>query len=73
LLPPAMLATTMALWNLAVVGPQMLAPLVATTLLFRLHTLGNGAGPRDALVLAGAETLIGALWIWRLPPSRTGN
>jgi MFS family permease len=73
LLPPAMLATTMALWNLAVVGPQMLAPLVATTLLFRLHTLGNGAGPRDALVLAGAEMLIGALWIWRLPPSRTGN
>jgi MFS family permease len=73
LLPPAALATTMALWNLAVVGPQMLAPLVATTLLFRLHTLGNGAGPRDALVLAGAEMLIGILWIWRLPSSRTGN
>lgn len=73
LLPPAMLATTMALWNLAVVGPQMLAPLVATTLLFHLKTLGNAAGPRDALLLAGAEMLIGVLWIWRLPPSRKGN
>ncbi len=73
LLPPAALATTMALWNLAVLGPQMLAPLVATALLSRLGTLGNAAGPRDALLLAGAEMLIGALWIWRLPASRSGK
>lgn len=73
LLPPAALATTMALWNLAVVGPQMLAPLVAALLLSRLGTLGNASGPRDALLLAGAEMLIGALWIWRLPTSLKGD
>ena len=73
LLPPAALATTMAVWNLAVVGPQMLAPLVATALLFRLGALGNAAGARDALLLAGAEMLIGVLWIWRLPASRKGK
>ncbi|HTV92500.1 MAG TPA: MFS transporter [Verrucomicrobiae bacterium] len=73
LLPPGALATMMALWNLAVLGPQMLAPLVATALLSRLGTLGNAAGPRDALLLAGAEMLIGALWIWRLPASRSGK
>ena len=32
---PAALATTMAIWNLAVVGPQMLAPLVASRNYFR--------------------------------------
>jgi len=73
LLPPAALATTMAVWNLAVVGPQMLAPLVATALLFRLGALGNAAGARDALLLAGAEMLIGVLWIWRLPASHKGK
>jgi MFS family permease len=67
LLPPGALATTMAVWNLAVVGPQMLAPLVATLTLSRLGTLQSALGPRDALFLAGAEMLIGALWIWRLP------
>jgi hypothetical protein len=73
LLPPAALATTMALWNLAVVGPQMVAPLVATVLLTRLGTLHSSAGPRDALVLAGAEMLMGAFWIWRLPASLKGK
>ncbi|HEV7180779.1 MAG TPA: MFS transporter, partial [Candidatus Baltobacteraceae bacterium] len=33
LLPPHALATTMAIWNLAVVGPQMLAPLFTTIVL----------------------------------------
>jgi len=73
LLPPQALATTMAVWNLAVVGPQMLATLVATALLFRLGALGNAAGARDALLLAGAEMLIGVLWIWRLPASHNGK
>jgi MFS family permease len=73
LLPPAALATTMALWNLAVVGPQMLAPVVATVLLARLGALHSPAGPRDALLLAGAEMLMGAFWIWRLPASLKGK
>ena len=73
LLPPGALATTMAVWNLAVVGPQMLAPLVATLTLSRLGTLQSALGPRDALFLAGAEMLIGALWIWRLPRAPGGH
>jgi len=73
LLPPSALATVMAIWNLAVVGPQMLAPLVATLLLSRLGTLATAIGPREALLLAGAEILIGTLWIWRLPLGRGGK
>lgn len=73
LLPPAALATTMAVWNLAVVGPQMLAPAIATLLLSRLGTLRSAAGPREALLLAGAEVLIGTLWIWRLPVPSEGK
>ncbi|HTU71115.1 MAG TPA: MFS transporter [Candidatus Baltobacteraceae bacterium] len=73
LLPPNAMATTMAVWNLAVVGPQLLAPLVASLLLSRLGTLNSGAGPRDAMLLASAELLIGTGWIWRLPLTRTGK
>lgn len=73
LLPPAALATTMAIWNLAVVGPQMLAPLVATVTLSRLGTLRSVMGPRDALLLGGAEMLIGTMWIWRLPMAPRGH
>jgi hypothetical protein len=42
-------------------------------LLTRLGTLHSSAGPRDALVLAGAEMLMGAFWIWRLPASLKGK
>jgi MFS family permease len=73
LLPPGALATTMAIWNLAVVGPQMLAPLVATVTLSLLGVLRNPTGPRDALLLGGAEMLIGTLWIWRLPVAPRGH
>ena len=69
LLPPSAMATTMAIWNLAVVGPQMLAPLAASLLLSRLGT-ASANGPRYALLLAGAEMLIGASWIWRLPAAQ---
>jgi MFS family permease len=70
LLPPSAMATTMAIWNLAIVGPQMLAPLAASLLLTRIGALASAAGPRYALLLAGAEMLIGTLWIWRLPSAR---
>jgi len=73
LLPPAAMATTMAVWNLAVIGPQMLAPLAASALLSRLGTLASARGPRDALLLAGIEVLIGSAWIWRLPPGKLGD
>ncbi len=73
LLPPSAMATTMAVWNLAIVFPQMLAPLAASLLLARLGALATAAGPRDALLLAGAEMFIGTLWIWRLPATRGGE
>ncbi len=73
LLPPSAMATTMAVWNLAIVGPQMLAPVAASLLLGFLGTLHSTAGPRDALLLAGAEVLIGSLWVWRLPSAQRGE
>jgi MFS family permease len=73
LLPPSAMATTMAIWNLAIVIPQMIAPLAASLLLAHLGALATPAGPRDALLLAGAEMLIGTLWIWRLPSARKGE
>jgi MFS family permease len=73
LLPPSAMATTMAIWNLAIVIPQMIAPLAASLLLAHLGALATSAGPRDALLLAGAEMLIGTLWIWRLPSARKGE
>lgn len=72
-LPSGALATSMAIWNIAVVGPQMIAPLLATALLVRLDALNSINGPRDAFLLASAEILIGALWIWRLPRRLRGN
>ncbi len=72
-LPRGALATSMAIWNIAVVGPQTVAPLLATVLLTRLGTLHTAQGPRDAFTLASAEIFVGALWIWRLPRRLRGN
>ncbi|HEX8805893.1 MAG TPA: MFS transporter, partial [Candidatus Aquilonibacter sp.] len=55
LLPPAAMATTMAIWNLAIVAPQMLAPLAASLLLTHLGVLASTNGPHYAILLAGAE------------------
>lgn len=69
LLPPNALATTMGIWNLAVVGPQMLAPLIATAVIARSGALTSPAGPRIAFIVAAVEMLAGIAWIWRLPGS----
>ena len=73
LLPPGSLATTMAIWNIAVVGPQMLAPLIATIVITKFNALSTPDGPRIAFALAGLEILLGAAWIWRLQRTRTGK
>ena len=73
LLPPNALATTMGIWNIAVVGPQMLAPLIATAVIGRSGALATAAGPRIAFAMATVEILAGAAWIWRLPGRFTGK
>ncbi len=72
-LPPTAMAGSMALWNLAVLGPQILAPPIASAVLVLSGTLHTNAGPPAAIAVAGAEMLMGAAWIWRLPHSDVGN
>ncbi len=59
LLPPAALATTMAIWNVAVVGPQIVAPALTTFVLVRFGLLTTVNGPRAAFALACAEVFLG--------------
>jgi MFS family permease len=66
-LPPGSLASTMGIWNLAIVVPQIIAPLLTTAVLVHFGLAGASAGPRSAFVLAAGETLLGILWLWRLP------
>ncbi len=73
LLPPGALATTMAIWNVAVVGPQIVAPALTTFVLARAGILTSAVGPRGAFGLACAEILMGSVWIWRLPRQATGK
>lgn len=70
-LPPSVRATAMATWNLAVIGPQMLAPLVATLLLANMH-LTAGLLPRWAIACAAFEVLVGSLLLAGLS-SRTAG
>ncbi len=71
-LPPGALATTMGVWNLAVILPQIVAPALTTAVLSRL-ALGGAQGPRVAFVLAAGETLVGIAWLWRLSPMTIGE
>ena len=66
ILPPGLMATAMGIWNIAVAGPQILAPALATWLIFAAHSRGPDA-PVLAFVLAMVQALVGALWIWRIP------
>lgn len=66
-LPAGSLASTMGIWNLAIVVPQIVAPLLTTAVLVHFGLAGASAGPRSAFVLAAGETLLGILWLWRLP------
>lgn len=66
-LPRSALATAMGVWNLALLIPQVLAPLIATLVLAGLHALGSSSAPRIAFGLAAAEVLAGVLWLRRLP------
>jgi len=61
------LATSMAVWNLAIVVPQIVAPSLTTLAVARFGALGGLDASRLAFSLASIEILIGILWIWCLP------
>ncbi len=59
-------AGAMALWNLGVIVPQIIAPLLATMLLERLAAYSR-SGPAAAFALAALEMLAGIWLLRRLP------
>jgi len=69
-MPRHAIATAMGVWNLALLVPQMIAPLLATAVLTLLHALQSSSAPRIAFVLAACEVACGIAWIWRLPAFR---
>ncbi|MGA8533922.1 MAG: MFS transporter [Candidatus Tumulicola sp.] len=73
MLPPGSLATTMGIWNLAVILPQIVAPALTTAVLARLALTAGSQGPRAAFALAAGETFVGILWLWRLSPIAIGE
>ncbi len=66
IIPPAAAAGGFALWNLAVIAPQILAPL-ATTALLGLRTEVSGRSVTGAFILAGVEMAVGVWLLRRLP------
>lgn len=66
-LPRFALATAMGIWNLALLVPQILAPLIATAVLAQTHLLQSPQAARIAFVVAAVEVVCGIAWIWRLP------
>lgn len=72
-LPPGALATTMGIWNLAIIVPQIVAPAFTTAVLAHLAPAFAVHGPRIAFALAAGETLIGVAWLWRLPSAVLGE
>jgi MFS family permease len=76
ILPPGALASTMGIWNVAVAGPQIVAPLLTAAVLQRLGVVSASAGPlgpRVAFGLALGETLLGIAWLWRLSRCAVGE
>lgn len=73
IMPQTALATSMAIWNLAIVVPQIVAPSLTTIAVARFGALGGLDASRLAFSLACIEILIGILWIWCLPPGIARN
>jgi MFS family permease len=72
-LPAGALATTMGIWNLAVILPQIVAPALTTAVIARLTLAAAAQGPKAAFALAAGETLVGVAWLWRLPSGTLGE
>ncbi|MBV8198885.1 MAG: MFS transporter [Candidatus Eremiobacteraeota bacterium] len=65
-LPQNAMAAAMGIWNLAVVGPQIVAPALTTLMLVQLKVANQPGAPRVAFALALIETSLGIAWLWRL-------
>lgn len=72
-LPSGALATSMGIWNLALIVPQIVAPALTTAVIARLGLATSAQGPRAAFVLALGETFVGIAWLWRLSRSAVGE
>ena len=71
LLPPTVRATAMGIWNLAVVVPQMLAPVLAAGLV-AAFAVETSAAPRWALGLAAIWICAGTVILGVLNRKATG-
>lgn len=69
-LPKHALATSMGVWNLAQIAPQIAAPLIATGVLSALHLLRGEGAARIAFIVAIFEVTAGIAWLRRLPEAR---
>lgn len=67
LIPQQALATAMAVWNLALIVPQIVAPALTTGILRTFGLLHSPNATHAAFVLATFEVLAGATWLLRLP------
>lgn len=73
MLPAAALATGMAVWNVAVIGPQIAAPTLMTVVLQRAGWTAPATAAHVALAFALGETLLGIAWLWRLSRCSVGE
>jgi MFS family permease len=70
ILPRSTLATAMAVWNLALIVPQIVAPSLTTALLRVTHLVQSPLRFHYAFFLAALEIAAGMAWLWRLPALR---
>jgi MFS family permease len=72
ILPESAIATTMGVWNLAILIPQIVAPALTTVVLAKLN-LAAAQAPKVAFGLAASEILLGIAWLWRLSSCAIGE
>jgi MFS family permease len=73
IMPAGSAASTMGVWNLALVLPQIAAPAFTTWMLVRFPLTASAQAPREAFGLAVCETFVGIAWLLRLPASPSGE
>lgn len=67
LVPQQALATAMAVWNLALILPQVVAPALTTGILRTFGLLHSPEATHAAFLVATLEVIAGGLWLLRLP------